>query len=152
VALAAQLYGPNPVPEQTLQLPVQSVSFGPQLKAVPEPEHCSQLPVVSQRFTLAAQLYAVPEPEQVLQLPVQTVALAAQLPEVQTLQLPVQSEATSVQVPRKPATLHRLQLPSQVVLQHTPSTHKPDVHWDWIESVQGCPGALPSSKEIAGYA
>ena len=64
----------------------------------------------------------MPEPEQTSQLPVHKVTSDAQLPELQMSQLPVQSEATSVHIPIELATLHLLQLPSQVVAQQTPST------------------------------
>ena len=64
----------------------------------------------------------MPLPEQPHELVVfeHRALFAAQLPELQISQLPVQSEITSVHVPSEPATLHRLQLPSQEVAQHTP--------------------------------
>jgi len=89
---------------------------------VPLPEQLQELAVFEHRALLAAQLYAVPEPEQMSQLPVHKLTLAAQLPELQISQLPVQSEFTSVHVPIEPATLQRLQLPSQIVAQQTVST------------------------------
>ena len=57
-------------------------------------------------------------------MPEHLVGSAIQLPELQILQ-PVQSEGASIHVPIEPATLQRLQVPSQEVLQQTPSTQWP---------------------------
>lgn len=44
---------------------------------------------------------------------------------------------SGVQVPTLPATLHASHAPAQGLLQHTPSTHWPDWHWDPV--VQAAP-------------